>query len=179
MDWYKIYHGLPTDPRLPVIAKRSGLTRAETLALWITLHDYASRQKPRGSLYGLDAEETALLLEMDAKKTAAALDAFYEKGMIDIENNISNWAQLQYKSTERVRAHRARKHRPTENPPDDNTNPPKDAIETPPPAPSGTMIHPDDTREIAARRLRLQQQTLRAKRPRPQQDDAVKERPLP
>ncbi len=179
MDWYKIYHGLPTDPRLPVIAKRTGLTRAETLALWITLHDYASRQKPRGSLYGLDAEETAVLLEMDAQKTEAALDAFYEKGMIDIENNISNWAKLQYKSTERVRAHRARKRGTDENLPDDSTNLPRAAIEAPLPAPPGTMIHPDDTHEIAARRLRLQQQALRAKRPRPQQDDAVKERPLP
>jgi hypothetical protein len=183
MDWYKIYHGLPTDPRLPVIAKRTGLTRAETLALWITLHDYASRQKPRGSLYGLDAEETAVLLEMDARKTEAALDAFYEKGMIDIENNISHWAQLQYKSTERVRAHRARKRSADENLPDHNVNLPETARPAPPPAPSpapsGTIIHPDDTREIAARRLRLRQQTLRAKRPHAQQDDAVKERPLP
>ena len=111
MDWYKLYNGLPTDPRLPVIARRSGLSRAETLALWVTLHDHASRQTPRGSLCGLDAEETAVLLEIDADKTAAALDAFYEKGMIDIENNISHWAKLQYKSTDRVRAHRAQKNR--------------------------------------------------------------------
>lgn len=65
MDWYKIYNGLPNDPRLPVIAKRTGLSVAETLALWVTLHDYASRQKPRGSLSGIDAEETAVLLGMD------------------------------------------------------------------------------------------------------------------
>lgn len=108
MDWYKIYNGLPNDPRLPVIAKRTGLSVAETLALWVTLHDYASRQKPRGSLSGMDAEETAVLLGMDPAKTEAALDAFYDKGMIDIENNIRDWAKLQYRSTDRVRAHRAR-----------------------------------------------------------------------
>ena len=33
MDWYKVYQGLPTDPKLAVVAKRTGLSRAETLAL--------------------------------------------------------------------------------------------------------------------------------------------------
>lgn len=165
MDWYKIYNGLPTDPRLPVIALRTGLTRAETLALWITLQDYASRQKPRGSLLGLDAEETAVLLELDAAKTEAALDAFYEKGMIDIENNISNWAQLQYRSTDRVRAHRARKKQ------DDDTAA-ADIKTVSPPRGIGAADHPDNTNEIAARRARLQKQSLRRKTLRAQPDDA-------
>ena len=143
MDWYKIYNGLPADPRLGVIAQRTGLTRAETLALWITLHDYASRQKPRGSLYGLDAEETAVLLEIDTAKTEAALDAFYEKGMIDIENNIRDWAKLQYKSTDRVRAHRARKKQ------DDAVPEPPQAVTTP--RRISAAHDPDHTNEIAAK----------------------------
>jgi len=106
MDWYKIYQGLPTDPKLAVVAKRSGLSRAETLALWITLHDYASRQSPRGCLDGMDAEDTATLLDLDTNKTAQALDIFYDKGMISIDNHIAHWKKLQYKSTDRVRAWR-------------------------------------------------------------------------
>lgn len=174
MDWYKIYHGLPADPRLPVIAKRTGLTRAETLALWIALHDYASRQKPRGSLYGLNAEETALLLEMDATKTEAALDVFYEKGMIDIENNIRDWARLQYKSTERVRAHRARKREEagkTQAVATEKTGAPQKTRPDTCRATSHAISHPDDKNEIAARRVRLQQQALRGKCPQAPHDD--------
>ena len=155
MDWYKIYHGLPFDPRLPVVAQNAGLTRAETIALWITLHDHASRQTPRGSLAGLDAEETTLLLEMDANKTAAALDAFYAKGMIDIENNLSDWARLQYRSTDRVRAHRSRKREAA--PATAPTHTPKPDIK-----PAATP-DPDDAQNIAARRARLQQKALRHK----------------
>jgi len=179
MDWYKIYHGLPADPRLPVIARRTGLTRAETLALWITLHDYASRQKPRGSLYGFNAEEAALLLETDAAQTEAALDAFYEKGMIDIDNNIRDWARLQYKSTDRVRAHRARKReeaaaekkpRTPETRASETRAPKTHDLPRPGPARAGT-IGPDDENEAAARRARLQQQALRRKGARPKHDD--------
>ena len=43
MDWYRIYHGLPDDPRLGVMAHRANMTRAEGLALFITLLDFASR----------------------------------------------------------------------------------------------------------------------------------------
>jgi hypothetical protein len=113
MDWYKIYQGLPTDPKLAVVAKRTGLSRAETLALWILLHDYASRQLPRGSLDGLDAEDTATLLDLDTDKTAQALDIFYDKGMISIDNHIAHWAKSQHKSTDRVRAWRQRQKETT------------------------------------------------------------------
>lgn len=155
MDWYRIYHGLPFDPRLPVVARNAGLTRAETIALWITLHDHASRQTPRGSLAGLDAEETALLLEMNADKTAAALDAFYAKGMIDIENNLSDWARLQYRSTDRVRAYRSRKREAEQNTIPTDTQKPE--------INPAAATDPDDAQNIAARRARLQQQAQKQK----------------
>jgi len=179
MDWYKIYHGLPADPRLSVVARRAALTRAEALALWIALHDHASRQKPRGSLYGLDAEATALMLEIDAAKAEAALDAFYEKGMIDIENSIRDWARLQYRSTDRVRAHRARKyaqnhsHAPVKTNPDSKSDYETDRTaqtHDPPPAPR-PAADPDTETEIAARRARLQQQALRRPCARMPHDD--------
>ena len=115
-------------------------------------------------MYGLDAEETAVLLEIDTAKTEAALDAFYEKGMIDIENNIRDWAKLQYKSTDRVRAHRARKKQ------DDAVPEPPQAVTTP--RRISAAHDPDHTNEIAARRARLQKQSLRGKVLHAQPEDA-------
>ncbi len=43
MGWYRVCQGLPYDARLGVVARRSGLTRAEALGLYIFLFDTASR----------------------------------------------------------------------------------------------------------------------------------------
>lgn len=109
MDWFRIQNGISLDPRLSVVARHCGLSRAETLALWITLYDHASRNRPRGGLHGLGAEEIAVLLDIPADKTAAALDLFYTRGMITADNRIEEWTRIQRLSTERVRALRARR----------------------------------------------------------------------
>lgn len=114
MDSFRLQNGITTDARLAVVARRTGLTRAEILALWIALYDHASRNRPRGTLDGSDAEELATLLELDADKCAAALDALYDKGLITTDNKLSEWLRVQYTSTERVRAHRDRRRHPTD-----------------------------------------------------------------
>ncbi len=109
MDWFRIQNGLSLDPRLAVVARKSGLGRGEALAVWIALYDHASRNRPRGDLTGLRADEIAVMLDIDAAKTAAALDLFYERGMITTDNRIEEWTRIQRLSTERVRACRARR----------------------------------------------------------------------
>ena len=114
MDWFRIQNGLSLDPRLAVVARKCGLGRGETLAIWIALYDHASRNRPRGYLGGLGADEIAVLLEVDAGKAASALDLFYERGMITTDNHIEEWTRIQRLSTERVRACRARRAAITE-----------------------------------------------------------------
>lgn len=109
MDWFRMQNGVSQDPRLAVVARRSGLARAEMLALWLVLYDHASRRRPRGSLDGLGADEIAALLDTDAEKIAAALDILYDRGMITTDNHITEWSQVQRQSTERVRSCRARR----------------------------------------------------------------------
>jgi hypothetical protein len=115
MDWFRMQNGVSQDPRLAVVARRSGLSRAEVLALWLTLYDHASRNRPRGSLDGLGADEMATLLDADLQKISIALDAFYDRGMITTGNHLAEWARVQRLSTERVRASRARR-RPSDVP---------------------------------------------------------------
>ncbi|HRI77298.1 MAG TPA: hypothetical protein PLX33_09970, partial [Alphaproteobacteria bacterium] len=102
-------NGVSLDPRLLATARRAGLNRGEMLALWLALYDHASRNRPRGSLAGLDADDLAALIDADAARIAAALEALYTRGMITTDNHIAEWTQVQRLSTERVRALRARR----------------------------------------------------------------------
>lgn len=109
MDWYRIYHGLPDDPRLGVMAHRAGMSRAEGLALFVTLLDFASRACPRGSVAGFDAEGAAVALGIETGKVEAALAALRDRGMIDGSDMLSDWQRQKQSSTARVRRFRARR----------------------------------------------------------------------
>lgn len=119
MGGYRVRHGLPLGANLTLIARKSSLSRAETLALWISILDFASQNRPRGSTIGLDAEEVAALLEIAPDKTTLALTGFCERRMLLQNGMVAGWEQAQYSSTARVQAFRARRRH--ENPP----NPPE------------------------------------------------------
>lgn len=108
MDWYRVYQGLPYDAKLGVVARRSGLSRAEALALYICLFDAASHAQG-GSVKALDPEATGIALDIDPLKIEAALAALSEKGLVDDAGCIADWEKLKPCSTARVQAHRRRK----------------------------------------------------------------------
>jgi len=107
MEWYRVYQGLPYDAKLGVVARRSGLSKAEALALYICLFDTASRTA--GSVAALDPEETGIALDIEPAKIEAALATIFEKGLVDDAGCIVDWKRLQPSSTGRVQAHRKRK----------------------------------------------------------------------
>ena len=109
MGWYRVYQGLPYDARLGVVARRSGLTRAETIALYIFLFDTASRGAAGGCVSKLDPEEAGIALDIDAAKVAAALGAMREKGLVNDAGCLADWDMQVPPSTLRVRAYRKRK----------------------------------------------------------------------
>lgn len=141
MKWYKIPRGMPSDPKLAVIAKRSGLSRAEVVALYISLLDAAAAGEPAGALDTFDAEEAATLLELEPARVDAALRAFRAKKLISDNNKITCWAGRPSSSTLRVRAFRKRQR-----------DMPPQAPPAKPPA-----LHPDHPAAVAARRERLMQ----------------------
>lgn len=135
MDWYRVYQGLPYDAKLGVVARRSGLSRAETLALYICLFDAASAAED-GSVKALDPEATGIALDIDPAKIEAALAALAEKGMVDDAGCIVDWKRLKPCSTSRVQAFRRRKRRQGEG--------------------KRVMPDPDSPAETRRRRLRLE-----------------------
>lgn len=109
MNWYKVFHGLPQDAKLALVARRAGLRRGEVLALWLLLLDSASRHAPRGTLPALDAEELAAALDFETPQVEAALAALRDKKMITAAGALAQWEKNQKLSTRRTRAHRARR----------------------------------------------------------------------
>lgn len=111
MNWYKALHGMPFDTRLAVIARRSGLSRAETLALWVALLDHASRNTPQGNVRSFDAEEISVALEIESSRVALALESLREKGLIQADHLLKDWNRhAPASSAARVRRFRQRQH---------------------------------------------------------------------
>lgn len=115
MKYYKLCHDLPYDPLLSVIARRAKLRRGETLAIWVSFLDHASKSTPRGSLRQLDLEKIAAALELETPQVEAALNAFRDKKMIAYQA-IADWNKIQSPSSARVRKHRRLKAPTPQNP---------------------------------------------------------------
>lgn len=142
--WFRIYHGLPDDVALAVAARQAEFSRAEMLALWITLLDHASRHDQPGSLNGIDADTLSLQLGIDAPRIAAGIAALRARKKIDAGLRITGWDRHQSSSTRRVQNLRARR---------------RQAGSIPPSAPAPRVVkiaEADTPAAMAARRHRLQ-----------------------
>ncbi len=146
--WFRVYHGLPDDVALAVAARQAGFSRAEMLALWLTLLDHASRHEQPGSLAGLDADTLSLQLGLEAERIAAGLAALKARKRVDSHQRIVGWDRYQSSSTRRVRNLRARRSSAAA------PTPPVKALGRP--GTPSTAPTPDSPAAIAARRARLQ-----------------------
>lgn len=109
MEWYRAYHGMPYDPKLQVIAKRTGQPMAVVVAVWVCILDAASQHDPRGVIE-VDAEEIAVVQGLEMDVVVAILKSFHDKKMLDENDHLTAWDKRQHtSSTERSRKSRATK----------------------------------------------------------------------
>jgi hypothetical protein len=112
MDWFRSYHGAPTDAKFLMLAKRAGVAVHEVAFVWWALLDFASQNDPRGSIKGFDPEALACFSGLDESKIRAIEGVCREKGMVDQADMLSAWHRRQPKreddSSPRVRAFRER-----------------------------------------------------------------------
>jgi hypothetical protein len=112
MDWFRSYHGAPTDAKFLMLAKRAGVAVHEVAFVWWALLDFASQNDPRGSIKGFDPEALACFSGLDESKIRAIVGVCREKGMVDQADMLSAWHRRQPKreddSSPRVRAFRER-----------------------------------------------------------------------
>lgn len=113
MDWFRSWHGAPTDNKWLVIARRAGVQPVIVSAVFWALLDYASQQTERGSVAGFDVETYALWAGVDEADILSVLDAMRAKGVISDGDTLAAWDKRQPKreddSAERVRRHRDKK----------------------------------------------------------------------
>ena len=64
MEWYRAYHGMPHDPKLQVVAKRSGQKMSAVVAVWLCVLDAASQHDPRG-IFNIDPEEISVIQDIE------------------------------------------------------------------------------------------------------------------
>lgn len=157
-DWFRSWHGAPTDPKWLGIAKRAGVAPGIAVAVAWALMDRASQATDRGSIEGYDADGLACFFGCDAEQVDAIVLAMTDKGILS-DGRFTAWEKRQPKrednSTERVREHREREKQTTKrnvtqcNAPDTDTDTDNElrSLATPdeksPSAKRGTRLSPD------------------------------------
>lgn len=111
-DWFRSWHGAPTDPKWLGIARRAGVAPGIVVAAVWSLMDRASQADERGSIAGYDAEGMACFFGCDPEAIEAIVAAMSDKGMI-VNGRFASWEKRQPRreddSSQRVRIHRERK----------------------------------------------------------------------
>lgn len=92
--WFRAYHGISSDPKWPMIARRSGQSVAIVVAVWMALLDFASQNEPRGSVQGFVCEDIDALMGLDDGTTEKVVQAMAYRGLI-VDDVISSWEKRQ------------------------------------------------------------------------------------
>lgn len=111
MDWFRSWHGAPTDNKWLVIAKRANVAPGMVSAVAWALLDYASQNSERGSVDGFDVETYAMFTGWDESQIEAVIDAMRSKGVITEDGRLSAWEKRQPKREDPDNVDRVRKHR--------------------------------------------------------------------
>ncbi len=119
MDWVRLYHETPTDPKWRVIAKRSAQRIGDVIAVWnFVLCNASSNTEKRGETHNLVTEDIAAALDLNDADVVAILAAMEGKTIKD--GTLLAWEKRNPKrednSTERVKrwreTHRNAEKRP-------------------------------------------------------------------
>lgn len=118
MEWFRAYHGICSDAKWPIVARKAKVSVGVVVSVWLVLLESASQADERGSVVDFDSETVDALYGYEDGTTEAVFDALREKGLI-CDGRIHNWDKRQPKrerdddSAARVRRHRELKRRET------------------------------------------------------------------
>lgn len=111
-DWFRSWHGAPTDAKWLLIARKSGTSPVIVSAVAWALFDHASQHEERGTVADFDAETYAAWAGVEEPVVEAIIAAMADKGLIH-DGRLSAWEKRQPNreddSSARTRAYRERK----------------------------------------------------------------------
>lgn len=117
IDWFRWHHGTVNDPKFQLVARKSGSTVAEVIAVWACLLEAASAADERGNPGEIDFEALDCALGLSDGRTQAIYSAMNDRAMVNQDTGrLAAWEKRQPKrermdddkSTDRVRAYRQR-----------------------------------------------------------------------
>lgn len=110
-DWFRSWHGAPTDPLWVLIARKASISPAAASGVAWALFDCASQASPRGSVAGFDCEVYAAWGGLELEAVEKFIAALTERGKI-VDGMLANWSKRQPEredgSAERAKAWRER-----------------------------------------------------------------------
>lgn len=109
-DWFRSWHGAPTDNKWLLIAKRAGVRPIHVCGTWWALLDHASQHSVRGTVDDFDVETFALFAGMEEEHVSRIVTVLSDKGMI-VDGRISNWGKRQPKKEDETAGARKRRQR--------------------------------------------------------------------
>lgn len=115
MEWFRVYHGISSDDKWPLIARKSGQPIAYVVAVWVSLLECASQAEDCGSIERFDPESVDAQFQMPDGATQSIIDALSSGTRPRIvDGHITNWSKRQPRrerdddSSGRVREYRKR-----------------------------------------------------------------------
>lgn len=111
-QWFRSWHGAPTDPKWLGIARKAGVAPGIVAAVVWALLDRASQANPRGSIEGYDADGLACFMGCEPDQIELIVTVLHEKEVLT-DHTFTGWEKHQPKredgSAERAKDWRERK----------------------------------------------------------------------
>jgi hypothetical protein len=148
-DWFRSWHGAPTDPKWLLIAKRAGVRPIHVSGTWWALLDHGSQHPERGYVGDFDVETFALFAGMEEDHVSRIVTTLRDKRLI-VDDRIAAWGKRQPKREDETAAERQRRSRSNNGGKPPNTTPPgtRDSpLESPCHAMSRNVTTDTDTEE--------------------------------
>jgi hypothetical protein len=112
VDWVRLWHDMPTDPKWRVVAKKSGQPITNVISVFVMMMTNASANADeRGKLDGWNHEDVAAALDLEESDVAAIFDAM--QGRVLDGESLTGWERRQPRREDAGVAARVRKYRET------------------------------------------------------------------
>jgi hypothetical protein len=126
MDWFRSWHGAPTDNKWLLIARKAGVVPGIVSAIAWALLDHASQAEDRGSVCDFDIETYSVFSGFSEDDIAKVMTEMVQKGVI-VNGRLIAWERRQPKredstANERQRRRRDKSRDVTDGAPDDRDN---------------------------------------------------------
>lgn len=109
-DWFRSWHGAPTDPKWLLIAAKAGVKPCHVAYTWWALMDHGSQHADRGCVADFDEETFGHFAGLDVTHVSRIVTTLTEKGLI-ADGHIAQWGKRQPKREDETAAERKRRSR--------------------------------------------------------------------